>query len=75
MSLRYGLALLLVTFTTLWAEDQPATPTPPSVGCASGLPGVPACVTSPASRKEAKPSGSIRFGAWNEVRRGMFGRS
>jgi len=54
MSLRHGLVLLLVTFTTLWAEDQPATPVPPSVGCASGLPGVPTCVTSPASRKEAK---------------------
>lgn len=53
MSLRRGLALLLVTVTALWAEDQPV-PVPASVGCASGLPGVPACVTDPATRKAAK---------------------
>ncbi len=39
--------------SVLWAEDQP-TVIPQTVGCASGLPGSPACVTSPTSRKQAK---------------------
>lgn len=39
--------------SVLWAEDQP-TVVPQTVGCASGLPGSPACVTSPTSLKQAK---------------------
>jgi len=39
--------------SVLWAEDQP-TVIPQTVGCVSGLPGSPACVTSPTSRKQAK---------------------
>ena len=39
--------------SVLWAEDQP-TVIPQTVGCASGLPGSPACVTSPTNLKQAK---------------------
>jgi general secretion pathway protein D len=39
--------------SVLWAEDQP-TVIPQTLGCASGLPGSPACVSSPTSLKQAK---------------------
>ena len=39
--------------SVLWAEDQPSV-IPQTVGCASGLPGSPACVTTPTNLKQAK---------------------
>jgi general secretion pathway protein D len=49
------LVMLLAIGSVLWAEDQP-TIIPQGVGCANGLPGSPACVTSPTSLKQAKQS-------------------
>jgi hypothetical protein len=42
---------IFVTLTASWAADQPAAV---PLNCATGLPGGPACVVTPESRKEAK---------------------
>lgn len=47
------LVMLLAMGSVLWAENQP-TILPQNMGCANGLPGSPACVSSPTSVKQAK---------------------
>jgi general secretion pathway protein D len=42
---------IFLTVTASWAADQPAAV---RLNCATGLPGSPACVVTPESRKEAK---------------------
>ncbi len=44
-------AVCLVASLT-WAADQPPTP-PPTTLCANGVPGAPACITSPQARQDA----------------------
>ena len=53
MSLWRSVVIWLAMGSVLWAENQPAV-IPQTVGCASGLPGSPACLTSPTSLKQAK---------------------
>ena len=47
------LVMLLAMGSVLWAEDQP-TVIPQTLGCATGLPGSPACVSDSTSLKQAK---------------------
>lgn len=53
MSLWRTIVAILVTVSTVWAEDQPMV-LPPNLTCANGIPGSPSCVVTPKARQEAK---------------------